>query len=200
MRKETPWGTWDHMPLEEAMELFRGLSVPWWIAGGYAIDAFAGSGRRGHEDIDISVFAADQLAVQEHLARWELHCADPPGTLRPWQGGEQLAPRIHDIWARRDADDAWRFQLMLNPGGPDQFIYRRDERLRLPLEQATLLLGGVRYLTPEVQLLFKAGSLRPKDEKDFDDCLPLLSAGQVRWLREALRLTNPEAPWLSKLG
>lgn len=75
----------------------EGLTVPWWIAGGYAIDAFAASGRREHGDIDISVFAGDQIAVQAHFSSWELQCADPPGTLRPWLPAEVLAVAIHDI-------------------------------------------------------------------------------------------------------
>ncbi len=87
MRKETPWGVWDHISLDEMVSILAGLNVPWWIAGGYAIDAFAGSGRREHDDIDVSLFASDQLAVQAHFSAWELQCADPPGTLRSVAAG-----------------------------------------------------------------------------------------------------------------
>jgi hypothetical protein len=200
MRKETPWGVWDHIPLESLLAELEGLRVPWWIAGGYAIDAFAGSGRRGHEDIDFSAFHSDQLAVQEHLASWELQCADPPGTLRPWEQGEVLPSHVHDIWVRRDANDDWRFQLMLNPGGPDELVFRRDQRLRWPLEQATWLKDGVRYLAPEIQLLFKSRGQREKDERDFEDCLPLLSSAQRSWLRDALVLVHPNHSWITRLG
>ena len=199
MRKETPWGVWDHASLAAAVELVEGLPVPWWIAGGYAIDAFAGAGRRQHDDIDISVLACDQLAAQQHLRGWELHCADPPGTLRPWWPGERLAPQIHDIWARRDAGDPWRFQLMLNPGGRDEFVYRRDERIRLPFDRATCVKDGVRYLAPEVQLLFKARDPRPKDEQDFRDCLPLMSSAQRDWLLAALEAVHAGTEWCARL-
>ena len=200
MRKETPWGTWDHIPLDELLTVLDGLSVPWWIAGGYAIDAFAGGGRRGHEDIDFSVFANDQLGVREHLDAWDVHCADPPGTLRPWAPGEVLPEHVHDIWARRDADDAWRFQLMLNPGGPGEFVYRRDTRITMPLDEATFVVDGVRYLAPEWQLLFKSRGRREKDEVDLADCLPLMSEGQKRWLRETLEMTDPGNPWIGRLS
>jgi hypothetical protein len=199
MRKETPWGVWDHISLDDLLAILDGLSVPWWIAGGYVIDAFAGSGRREHDDIDVSLFHSDHLAAQAHFAGWELHAADPPGTLRPWIHGEKLAPHIHDIWARRDGGDAWRFQLMLNNGGPDELVFRRDERIRAPLAEATFAKDGVRYLAPEWQLLFKSRGLREKDEKDFEDCLPLLSAEQREWLRGALTLAAPEHPWLARI-
>ncbi len=197
--KETPWGTWDHLPLESVVDVFRDFARPWWIAGGYVIDAFAGSGRREHEDVDVSLFAADHVAMRRHLAAWDVHAADPPGTLRPWSLDETLPAHVHDAWVRRNAGDAWRFQLMLNPGGPGEFVCRRDARIRLPLADALWTKGGVAYLAPEIQLFFKAKGVRPKDQADFDDCLPLLSTGQRRWLRDALELTHPGHEWLGRL-
>lgn len=199
MRKETPWGVWDHVPLEALLAELDGLTVPWWIAGGYAIDAFAGTGRRDHDDIDVSLFHADHLAVQRYLNAWDMHCADPPGTLRPWEQGETLPPHVHDIWARGDEHDAWRFQLMLNPGGPDELVFRRDVRVRAPLREATFIKDGVRYLAPEWQLLFKSRGLRDKDEKDFHDCLPVMGIEQKRWLSDALAMTAPGHEWLRRL-
>lgn len=197
--KETPWGVWDHLPLEVVVDLFDDFSRPWWVAGGYAIDAFAGSGRREHDDIDVSLFASDSMLVRQHLSAWDLHAADPPGTLRPWPRDEVLLPHIHDIWARGSARDAWRFQVMLNPGGPEEFVCRRDERIRLPMNDATWEKDGVRYLAPEIQLLFKAKGRRPKDERDFEDCSPLLSVGQRGRLASWLEMTAPGHPWLRRL-
>jgi hypothetical protein len=200
MRHETPWGTWDHITLDEVVAVLDGLAVPWWIAGGYAIDAFAGSGRRDHDDIDVSLFHADHLVAHVHLSAWDLHCAEnPPGILRSWLPSETLGTSIHDIWVRRDADDAWRFQLMLNGGGPSELVFRRDERVRAPLERATFVKKGVRYMTPEWQLLFKSRGRREKDEFDFRDCLPLMSTGQRAWLRDSLGMADPENPWLARL-
>ncbi len=196
--KDTPWGRWDHLPLSEVVRLLEGIGVPWWIAGGYAIDAFAEDNRREHDDIDVGLFATDQLFVQAQLAEWELHCADPPGTLRPWASALPLPAHVHDIWARRNASDSWRFQLMLNPGGPGHLVYRRDERLSIPMEAAVWRKDGVPYLAPEVQLLFKSKNPRPKDEQDFDDCLPLFDWRQRTWLREALELVAPGHKWIDR--
>ena len=38
----------------EARDLLEGLPVPWWVAGGWAIEAFTGVARE-HEDIDLSI-------------------------------------------------------------------------------------------------------------------------------------------------
>lgn len=200
MRKETPWGVWDHISLEALLAELDGLPVPWWIAGGFAIDAFAGDHRRGHDDIDVSFFHADHLAAQWHLSAWELHYAvNPPGLLNVWEPGFELPAQVHDIWARRDAQDSWRFQLMLNPGGPDELVFRRDDRIRAPLEEATFIRDGVRYLVPEWQLLFKSPGQREKDEQDFEDCLPLMDTRQRAWLRAALEQTAPGHEWLARL-
>ena len=199
MRIETPWGAWEHISVGDAAAVMAGFERPWWIAGGFAIEAFLGHSIREHADIDIGLLRRDHLAVHEHLASWELQCADPPGTLRPWQADEELAAGVHDIWVRRNEGDAWRFQLMLDESAEDEWVCRRDPRIHRPLAALTFEIDGVRYLAPEVQLFYKARGLRPKDIVDFEAALPMLSASQSRWLRESLRLTHPTHPWLTLL-
>lgn len=197
--KETPWGRWDHLALADVVTLFEEIAVPWWVAGGYAIDAFAGDGRREHDDIDIGIFASDHLAVRRHFADWDLPYADPPGTLVPWPLGLELPARVHDIWVRRHSDDSWRYQLMLNPGGPDELVYRRDSRVSIPMPEAVWWKDGIPFLAAEVQLLFKSGGQRPKDRQDFEDCLPLLTQNQREWLRDTLGLVSPGHEWIGLL-
>ncbi|MFY9913209.1 MAG: hypothetical protein WAK18_00975, partial [Nocardioidaceae bacterium] len=59
--------------------------------------------------------------------------------------------------------------------------------------------AGIAYLRPEVQLLHKAPGLRPKDQADFDECLPRLGLDPRAWLRRALSIAHPDHPWLSHL-
>jgi hypothetical protein len=80
--------------------IFGCLDVPWWVAGGYAIELAVGRPFRVHSDIDILLLRRDQLAVQHALAGWEWWAADPPGVLRPWAPGEYLVDTVHDIWCR----------------------------------------------------------------------------------------------------
>lgn len=127
---------WDPLRPVEAAKLFDGCPVTWWIAGGYAIDAFiGGTDRRQHDDIDVGAFARDQAVVQGHLAGWDLHCVDPPGSPRPWHPGETLEEPIHDVWARERPARPWRLQILLNPGVGETWIYRRDTRVRRRLSE-----------------------------------------------------------------
>lgn len=198
-RREAPWGVWDPLGPREVAAVMRGFRRPWWIAGGYAIDALCGQGRREHGDIDIGLFAADQVAVRTHLRGWDPHAADPPGTLRPWAEEEALPAEVHDIWVRRDEADAWRFQLMLNPRDGDDWVYRRDSRIRRPIGDLVWWREGIPYLAPEIQLLFKSKGAREKDRQDFEDALPLLEREQRQWLAAALGVASPGHEWLERL-
>ena len=63
-----------------------------------------------------------------------------------------------------------------------------------------MLIGcGLRvpYLVPETQLLYKSRELRERDEMDFVQVWPLLSADARRWLREALETTSPHHRWIA---
>ena len=197
---ELDLGNWDPLDPTEVAGLLQGCSAPWWIGGGYAIDAFVGRfDRRPHEDVDIGLLAADQSAVRACLTGWELYCADPPGTLRPWLPGEHLEGPIHDVWARREVEGRWRLALMLNTSDSGIWTYRRDARIRLPLSELVWQVDDIPYLVPEVQLLFKSKTPRPKDETDFADSAPLLSASQRSWLRSSLEIAHPGHPWLRRL-
>jgi hypothetical protein len=200
VRARLDLGNWDPLTPAEVDALLAGCAVRWWIAGGYAIDAFVGRyDRRPHEDVDVGLLAHEQDAIRACLGGWELFCADPPGTLRPWDTGEHLEEPIHDVWARPSPSEPWRLALVLNPGAGDTWSCRRDPRITRPLAEISFDRDGIRYLAPEIQLLFKSKSPRPKDELDFEDSAPLLVEAQREWLRDALELTHPSHSWLTRL-
>jgi hypothetical protein len=198
--KATPWGVWDSLTVDEFATVLEPLAAPWWIAGGYALEAFVGNSWREHDDIDAAVFRDDHLELRRVLRDWDVHVADPPGSLRPWHLGERLPVAVHDIWVRRHAADAWRFQFMLDERDGDEWVFRRDGRVRLPVGEITWERGGIRFVQPEIQLLYKSRGRRDKDEADFRVVLPLLSTPQRAWLRDALLLSDPGNPWLAKLA
>ena len=177
--------------------------MPWWFAGGQAIDGFLGYESRPHGDIDIGCLRWDQLAVQRQLDGLELWCAEPPEGLRPWRGGEWLDEPIHDIWCRESADSPWRLQLMLDQCEGEEWVYRRNEAVRRPLDTLITMREGVPYLAIEVQLLYKAGrpgaAMPAKNQRDFEVCLPLLDYGQRQWLASALQTAHAGHPWSEQL-
>ncbi|MFF1839892.1 nucleotidyltransferase domain-containing protein [Streptomyces sp. NPDC058231] len=201
MRTETPWGPWEPAPLAEVARRFAPLRTPWWIAGGHAIELAVGHSFRGHADIDVLLLRRDQLTAQRTLAGWEWWAADPPGTLRPWLRHEILPPEVHDIWCRPGPDEPWRIQFMLDEADGDEWVFRRDSRIRLPLDRLGRVSGdGIPYLEPHVQLLYKAKSRRPKDEVDFTTTLPVLDADRRAWLTETITLAHgADHPWAVRL-
>jgi hypothetical protein len=194
-------GAWEPLAPDEAARMFAPADFPWWIAGGWAIDLAIGRLSRPHDDLDIQVLRDDQRAVQALLSGWDLHAADPPGALRPWEPAEMLPARVHDIWCRHAPGTPWRLQFMLADTDGETWIFRRDPRIRRPIAELTRhTADGIPYLAPEVQLLYKSRMpARPKDEHDFAAANPYLDADARAWLRAALALHAPDHPWLLRL-
>lgn len=200
-RTDTPRGPWEPASPAEVAQIFNRSQIRWWIAGGYAIELAAGEPVREHSDIDVLLLRPDQLSVQRVLAGWQWHAADPPGTLRPWQPGEQLPVGVHDIWCRPGPDRPWRIQVMLDERCEGDWVSRKDQRIRLPVASiGSVTADGIPYLRPEIQLFYKANRRRPKDEMDFDVMLPMLSQARRSWLDDAVRLVyGPDNPWCTRL-
>ena len=195
---ELPWE-----PLHPATlpVLLARVDAPWWLAGGWAIDAFLGRVTRVHEDTDVLVLRRDQLLFRSVLASWDVHAADPPGTLRPWPVGEVLPSSVHDVWCRPSPSSPWALQLMIDDTDGEDWVYRRDPRLRRPVASLSGPASSAarRVLAPEVQLLQKSKGRRPKDEADLAAALPALSTVARTWLRDALDLVSPGHDWATRL-
>ncbi|MER6991221.1 amino acid transporter [Saccharopolyspora hirsuta] len=192
---------WDPASPVEVRELLAEVGVPWWLAGGFAVELALGRSLREHGDIDVLVLRRDQLAVREALRGWELWAADPPGVLRPWRSGEVLPAGVCDVWCRPAADQPWRIQVVLDESDGDCWVSRRNPRLRRDVRSIGRTgSDGIPYLAPEILLFYKAKDTRPKDEVDFAALLPLLGADQRRWLAGAIRDTFGDHPWLARIG
>jgi Aminoglycoside-2''-adenylyltransferase len=64
-----PWQPWSP---QEVAQFFAPLTVPWWIAGGWAIDLFLGRQTREHEDIDVQILRRDQQVIRALFGAWDL--------------------------------------------------------------------------------------------------------------------------------
>jgi hypothetical protein len=83
----------------------------------------------------------------------------------------------------------------------DTWISPRDERIHLPLEEATFVAGdAIRYLRPELVLFMKARVARPKDDADLDRILPRLEPKAIDSLRAWLDLVHPGHRWIARLS
>jgi hypothetical protein len=158
------YGPWDPTTPAQLADLLADCGVRWIVAGGRA--ARVGAPPRHHADTDIAVLAADLGAIREvmrdwHL--WEVH----DDALKPLLPGVALTAECEELWVRREAGQPWRFEFLLDlQSTDDEWVYKRDPRVRLPWQRAVHTVGGVEYLRPEIALLFKAKSDRPKDRAD----------------------------------
>ena len=168
------------------------------MAGGWAIDLFLGGQTREHHDIEVSVGpqgfeqARNALAGQEFLVVGD-------GLARPLS--ERALAAHRQTWVRDPETSAWRLDLFREPWESDTWVFRRDPRVRLPLERVIARTpGGIPYARPEIVLLFKAKAPSAKDEADRAVALPHLDEPSRAWLAEALRLVHPGHDWLAELA
>ena len=187
MSEEHDYTNWDPLPIAEVVDLLSELQVEWWVAGGYAIELFVGRSIRSHGDTDILIKRGDQSTVQEYLSAWQLYHATYPG-LRRWRSGEILTGRYHDIWCRPDSASPWRLQIMLLDTEGDEWLFRNDPTIRGSVDKMSRAASATRYLSPEIQLLYKAKpQTLEKDQIDFEAAAPLLDEAGRMWLLENIR-------------
>lgn len=174
----------------------RGFPAPWWVAGGWALDLFVGSGRE-HDDVDIVVLRDDQHLIREQLPGWDVQIAHD-GRLEPWPLGDRVELPRNGFWARPDPNEPWRLQFLLEQHEGNVWCYRRDPSIRLPLEQIGLNSdSGVPYLRPELVLLYKSRLDRDRDTVDFERTLPRLD----EWARRRLASwLPPDHEWRGALA
>jgi hypothetical protein len=191
---------WDGWSPAEVTSRLEGVDAPWYVAAGWALDLFQGRQTRDHDDLEIGAPAYAYEAIRERLDALELELLVVGGGIAQPATEDALAA-YHQTWARDRETGSWRIDVLREPWEGDVWVCRRDPRIRL---RATSLIArtsdGIPYAQPEVVLLFKAKSPRPKDEADFAALLPLLDAGRRAWLSAALTLLHPLHPWLGELA
>lgn len=191
------YGAWKVLTPPEAAAMLRGHDRPWWIVGGWAIDAATGVPRE-HEDLDVSMLASDVPAFYEHLkSEWHLW-NQVAGTLTPYSD-ERTEPldRESQIWVRRDATSAWVLDVILIPDRDGLWVSKRDPEHTAPVDDVVWTHSdGIHYQRPEIVLLHKALKARPKDERDLRTTWPVLDDAARDWLTQAVARLYPDHQWL----
>ena len=190
---------WEPLAPQQVAELLRGLEVPWWIAGGWALDLFAGRQTRAHADIEVSVFRADEAKLRRQLSGWEFFVADA-GALTPLPDDEALPAAAHEMWARERGHDAWQLEILVEEREGDRWVYRRNPRIGVHVRDLGRFSNdGIPYIRPDVQLLYKSASSRGVDESDLITLLPRLDAYQRATLSAWISASDPTHRWLARL-
>jgi len=188
-------------PLEAVTHELREASFPWFVAGGWALELFAGRVQRLHHDVDIIIPRDLQFELQNHLLARDWKVVTPFNKrAEPWPPHMRLELPRHQVHAYRgedfidflltDIDEVWRYRR-------EPLVLRSTEKMSLRSEK------GIPYLAPELVLLFKSKNTsnheRAKDQMDFEKAWPHLDPERRAWLRWALVATNPEHSWIKQL-
>ena len=194
------YGAWDPMDPPTFAQQMIGFDRPWWVVGGWAIEAATGY-RREHEDTDVSILACDVPAFVRFMqGRWHVW-NNVGGVLHPL--GERW-PTVDEptsqLWLRADAAAPWIVDIPLTPDDNGKWTNKVVTDHVADVESVTWVADdGIRYLLPEIVLVYKARLRRPKDDPDFEATLPCLDAERRAWLRKSLMAVVPDHPWLDRL-
>lgn len=198
---ERLYGPWKALTPVETKALMDGFEGPWWLVGGHAIEAYTGVPRE-HEDVDLSIFGIDVPALRRHMdGRYHLWSMDD-GTMRPITDRfPEPLDYLSQIWVREHSSAPWIVDLPMSPDVDGKWMSKRDETHVADLDEVTWVhTDGIRYMNPEVVLLYKAAGDRRKDRRDLAVTWPLLPVDKQRWLQEAVRRLYPEHPWNRRLA
>lgn len=112
-------------------DVMREFRKPWFVAGGWALDLFAGAQSRHHADVDLAIWRDDQLALRSALPQWSFEKVVDK-QLVAWNECEFLELPVHEIHARHDL---LAIEFLLNERRSDRWMYRRNPKvtLRAPL-------------------------------------------------------------------
>jgi ribosomal protein S18 acetylase RimI-like enzyme len=192
---------WDPLPYKEAFFRLQSRGIRAWVAGGWALDLFLGRQTRPHGDTDIVIRRSDQARIADSFPGWEVFRTHAPG-LSLWDGSTYL-DTTPNVWLREGMDRPWSVEIMFLDEKDDRWVYRRNPDINGRIDDLGLVNGdGIRYLRPEIQLLFKGGSSkrRKKDTDDFLAVLPHLPDSSKEWLARSLEIQFPQGhDWIVQL-
>lgn len=190
------WSSWH--PTELVCRL-SGISRPWCIVGGWALDLWHGYQTRDHDDLEFTVLRDDLSTFRQGLKGMEFYTAGN-GIVEYLAATEEPPAAISQIWCQDIKERCWRVDMMIELGPVETWVYKRDPTIARPrAEMVDTTSDGLPYLKPAAILLFKAKHRRVKDEIDFENALPKLAASERIWLKTCLETTHPGHEWIKSL-
>lgn len=200
------------------------LNVTWFVSGGWAIDIHLNRITRRRCDLDISVPFSERLkCIEFFLGKgWKIE-GKLGGGFKSLHEVADYNDAIHYFWsfpekadfvsAYVDGDGNRRIaynrdfqkeldymEVFFDPIDDNHFVYRRDPRVKRHKGKAILERNHVRYLAPEMVLLFKSNKLSKKNHLDFDIAIDSLGKEALAWLIETLSFVYGNShTWLKKL-
>lgn len=123
---------WDPWYPDEVVQRLAGVTAPWYIAAGWALDLWHGRQTRTHEDMEVGIPAAAFDEVRQALAGYVF---DVVGAGRRWPLSRPALRNTYQTWVREPETGVYRLDIFREPHDGDIWICRRDNTVRLPYTQ-----------------------------------------------------------------
>lgn len=176
---------WEAMELSQLINIMDNAKVQYGIAGGYGIELFCNKMIRDHNDIDVYVLDKDIRSLMRFLMEhgYRLYKAYQ-GVLTPLYMSDIITDDF-SIWVSNGEDTPFLFEILIGRTQDDYWLYRRNLEIKLPIDNVFISKNGVSILNPLIILLFKMNksNVEEKDWIDFEAVKPLLSEGELEWLK-----------------
>ena len=200
------------------------LDAKWFVSGGWAIDIHLNRITRERCDLDISVPSSDRLKCIEFFLDkgWRIEGKLHDG-FKSLQKISDYTDDIHYFWSfpegvnfvseyvdargnrrigynRNFQSKLDYIEVFFDSIEYGHFIFRRDPRVKRHEDWAILERDGLRYLAPELILLYKSNSLSEKNILDFHVTVDTLNDDSLTWLQQALSFVYGNShQWLELL-
>lgn len=192
---------WQPWSPTEARQILADAPMPWYVAGGWAIDLGLGRTTRTHEDLEIAIARTDFARYREFITgldRFDLYDAGGGRVARLDDGPPD--PDNHQLWLLDREAQVWRMDTFLEARDQQTWSTHRDPRVRIPMAEAVRRTAdGISYLAPALVLFMKAKAARPKDDEDLRTVLPTLDTGETDLLARTIALVHPGHRWLDTI-
>jgi hypothetical protein len=210
--------------LLECNDLLKNGGFDYAFCGGYAIELFLGKTVRKHGDIDISAFweERDEIILFMQSLGWRVYELCGGGKAHCITDVANQVKSRRNIFCMTDdckfvsltpTDEPDMFivefdlkgqdklvfiEILFNSKENDRFLYARNHAVSRPLLQAVLTRNEIKYLAPEIVLLYKSTDTeREGYQIDYDMAMRIMSTEQKNWLKNALETMNPNGhKWL----
>ncbi|PIK74688.1 nucleotidyltransferase domain-containing protein [Methylobacterium frigidaeris] len=190
---------WDAWSPHELGHRLREAVLPWYVAGGWALDVWHGRQTREHEDLEFAVIRNDADHFRAILNELDFFTVKN-GTIEYLHPSADLPSDVWQLWGGDMRQGCWRVDMMMEPGTRDLWIYKHDQTIQMARPDAVRVgTTGIPYLAPINVMLFKAKHRREKDQIDFDLSRSKFSFDEKRRLAIWLDKLHPGHEWIANL-
>lgn len=199
------------------------IGVDYAVCGGHAIDLFLSEKTRPHKDLDVIVYWDDRNKIIQYMLNRGWIIYEPCGTAYLHKINDITDQKCikNNIWCVTRNNRHYKFteyekdlytvdfdnseqiylnyiEFLFNTRKDDDFLYARNNDIKMNLSNAILKLNNIPYLAPEIILLYKSTAADNSDyQLDFNNASKRMNKNQLAWLKKSLSIMFPNGhKWL----